>query len=63
VHGKIVGHSGKWLGFVPALAVVVGLACNPFDLPEASPPDLAERNVLGEELHWVAVSLELLLLK
>jgi len=48
---------------VPALAAVVGLAYNPFDLPEASQPELAERNVLGEELHWVAVSLELLLLK
>ena len=59
MHGKIVGHSGKSLGFVPALAVVAGLACNPFDLPEASQPELAERNVLGEELHWVEVSLEL----
>ena len=63
MHGKIVGHFGKWLGFVPALAAVVGLAYNPFDLPEASQPELAERNVLGEELHWVEVSLELLFLK
>ena len=55
MHGKIIGHSGKWLGFVPALVVVAGLACNPLDLPVASPPELA---VLGEELHWVEVSLE-----
>ena len=59
MHGKIIGHSGKWLGFVPALAVVVGLACNPFDLPGALQPELAEKHVLGEELHWVEVSLEL----
>ena len=59
MHGKIIGHSGKWLGFVPALAVVAGLACNPFDLQEASQPELAEKHVLGEELHWVEVSLEL----
>ena len=44
---------------MPDLAVVVGLACNPFDLQEASQPELAGRNVLGEELHWVEVSLEL----
>ena len=44
---------------MPALAVVAGLACNPFDLQEASRPELAEKHVLGEELHWVEVSLEL----